>query len=151
MTQKIGFYKAHDPYGFCSNFYEAPIVVDNILYKTTEHYYQSKKFSVGSDIWNSIVAASTPQEVVAISREVHENPSCSQWDEIKYNIMRKAVYNKFYQHTALAKLLLDTKDAELVEDTIGTVRPDAWWGNGKAGEGRNWLGKILMEVRESLK
>lgn len=142
----IGFYKAHDPFGWCSNFYEAPVVIDNILYKTTEHYYQAAKFIQGSDVWRTIVAASTPQEVVKIARTTKLH--IANWDDVKFGIMRKAVFNKFLQHSHLATLLKETGDAVLVEDTIGTIRPDAWWGNGKNGEGRNWLGKILMEVRE---
>jgi len=146
--KSIGFYKAHDPYGFMSNFYEAPILIDGVIYKTSEHYYQSKKFAVGSEDWLGIVNASTPQEVVKIARK--SKVLIDNWDDIKYEIMRRAVYNKFYQHSHLAQLLKDTGSAELVEDTVNTVRADAWWGNGADGNGRNWLGIILMEVRETL-
>jgi len=144
---KIRFYKAHDPYGFFSNFYEAPVIIDNILYKTTEHYYQACKFKKGTVEWTNIVNASTPQEVVKIARALNVPDN---WNDIKYNVMKRAVFNKFYQHEHLAKLLRDTGDSFLVEDTVGTVRPDEWWGNGATGDGRNWLGEILMLVRGTL-
>lgn len=144
----IGFYKAHEPYGYFSNFYEAPIVVDSVLYKTSEHYYQACKFRKGSQEWLDIINCSTPQEVVKIarSREAH----VVNWDDIKYSIMYIAILCKFTQHTHLRSLLKKTGDSILVEDTVGSVRPDEWWGNGKDGNGRNWLGVILMEVRSLL-
>ncbi len=43
--------------------------------------------------------------------------------------------------------LLGTGDGELVEN----APRDYYWGCGRDGSGRNMLGKILMEVRESLR
>jgi ribA/ribD-fused uncharacterized protein len=60
--------------------------------------------------------------------------------------MRKAVRAKFTQHPDLRAILLGTGDARLVEHTEN----DSYWGDGGDGSGKNWLGKILMEIREEL-
>jgi predicted NAD-dependent protein-ADP-ribosyltransferase YbiA (DUF1768 family) len=44
-------------------------------------------------------------------------------------------------------VLLGTEDAMLVEHTAN----DNFWADGGDGGGQNWLGRILMEVREELR
>jgi len=58
--------------------------------------------------------------------------------------MREAVRAKFTRHPELAAVLLGTGDAVLVEHTVN----DNYWGDGGDGSGQNWLGRILMEMRE---
>jgi predicted NAD-dependent protein-ADP-ribosyltransferase YbiA (DUF1768 family) len=53
---------------------------------------------------------------------------------------------KFSTHQELRERLLATGEAELIE---GNTWNDTFWGVCK-GEGQNWLGKILMEVRKEL-
>jgi len=70
----------------------------------------------------------------------------SNWDEIRDNIMYKAVLAKFTQHPELKELLLSTNDSILIEHT----RNDSYWGDGGDRSGENMLGKILMKVRDEL-
>jgi ribA/ribD-fused uncharacterized protein len=71
----------------------------------------------------------------------------SDWEEVKIDIMRAGVRQKFRTHAELTQLLLDTGDEELIE----AAPMDYFWGRGKSGSGQNWLGKILMEVRSELR
>ena len=61
--------------------------------------------------------------------------------------MIDAVKAKFKQHPQLKKLLLETGNAILIEKT----KQDNFWADGGDGSGQNYLGKILMMVREELK
>lgn len=61
--------------------------------------------------------------------------------------MRAAVLAKFEQNPEIAKILLETGDEELIENTT----KDHYWGIGSTGTGLNMLGKILMETREKLR
>jgi ribA/ribD-fused uncharacterized protein len=61
--------------------------------------------------------------------------------------MRTAVRAKFNQHDNLRELLFSTGDAKLVEHT----ERDDYWGDGGDGQGKNMLGRILMEVRSELR
>jgi len=61
--------------------------------------------------------------------------------------MRRADSAKFTQHPDLAALLLATGDAELVED----FPSEPHWGTGPDGQGLNWAGRVLMEIREALR
>lgn len=61
--------------------------------------------------------------------------------------MYEAVRAKFNQHKHLRDLLLATGDAKLVEHT----KNDYFWADGGDGSGLNWLGKVLMVVRDELR
>ena len=61
--------------------------------------------------------------------------------------MRRADWAKYAQNPPLAELLLATGTAELVED----FPSEACWGIGPDGEGLNWAGRVLMEVRDGLR
>ena len=54
---------------------------------------------------------------------------------------------KFSQNPEIAKELLATGDALLIEHT----RNDDYWTDGGDGSGKNKLGLLLMQVREELK
>jgi ribA/ribD-fused uncharacterized protein len=69
------------------------------------------------------------------------------WGEVKLEIMRRADRAKFEQNPELAQLLLDTGQAELVEDSLS----EPFWGIGPDGSGSNWAGRVLMEIREEMK
>ncbi len=46
------------------------------------------------------------------------------WDEVKDDVMRRAVLRKFESHTDIGDLLLSTGDEELIEKTSD----DYYWG-----------------------
>ncbi|MCM1982789.1 NADAR family protein [Lyngbya confervoides] len=142
----IRFYKVEDPYGCFSNFSPHPIVVEGVHWPTSEHYYQAQKF-VGTphaDRCEIIRQAATPEEAAALGRDpqVSVRPD---WDEVKRDVMYRAVQTKFSEHAQIRSVLLDTGDEQIVEDS-----PRDWfWGWGADHQGENHLGKILMEVRDA--
>ena len=71
----------------------------------------------------------------------------SDWETVKLELMGEALRAKFTQHPGLRAALLATGDARLVEHTGN----DRFWGDGGDGRGQNWLGKLLMELRETLR
>jgi hypothetical protein len=71
----------------------------------------------------------------------------SDWDNIRSDIMLKALRAKFTQHPELQRDLLDTGSEELIEHT----RNDSYWGDGGDGVGQNKLGQLLMQIRNELK
>lgn len=73
-------------------------------------------------------------------------PIRQDWEDVNLDIMRELTRKKF-SHPSFAKKLLDTGDI-VIEET--NYWHDTFWGVCN-GIGENWLGKILMEVREELK
>lgn len=143
--EKINFYTTKGEFGCFSNFSRHSIKLDGEEWPTTEHYFQAQKF-VGTAHETAIRKADSPSQAAKMGRE-RSRPLRKDWEEVKDDIMRKAVKAKFTQHKNLAEILLSTGDAILVEHTIN----DAYWADGGDGTGKNMLGKILVEIRQELK
>ncbi|HEL2576000.1 NADAR family protein [Streptococcus suis] len=142
---KILFYKVKEPYGEFSNFSSFGFTDDEGLYwPTSEHYFQAKKFN--SLILQEKIRKINSPMVAAIEGRNRENPLREDWEYVKDDIMRYAVYQKFKQNTMLKELLLSTDNLPIIEHTNN----DTYWGDGGDGMGKNQLGHILMEVRNKL-
>jgi ribA/ribD-fused uncharacterized protein len=143
----INFYSHHDEEtGYLSNFYESDIEMDGKIYKTSEHYFQSAKFFItDTDYAEQIRLIDTPGKSAKMGRD-RKKPLRSDWESVKYGIMKEVLIQKFKQNEELLKRLLDTGEAELVEHT----KNDNIWGDGGDGSGKNLLGKCLVEVRAIL-
>ena len=146
---EIWFHLKNEPHGYLSNFYELPqpIEIDGQLWPTSEHYFQAQQFIfTAPELAKAIRTTRAPSKVWRMA-ESNRARQRSDWDTVKGDVMRKAVWEKFRQNPSLAGQLLATGNAELVEHTAS----DAYWGDGGDGSGRNQLGMILMEVRASLR
>jgi ribA/ribD-fused uncharacterized protein len=131
------------PYGFLSNFHPAIVSWGGAEYPTSEHLYQAMKArSDGEREW--VRTAPTPSAAKMRGRTLLTAPG---WAERRVGAMREVLREKFGQHPDLAAALAATGDAELVE---GNEWGDRFWGKSPDGEGDNWLGKLLMELRASL-
>lgn len=130
------------PYRFLSNFYPAQIYYDGVYYPTLEHAYQAAKTLNGVDR-ELIRGAATPGEAKTRGRRVTKRP---HWDAIKLDVMERLLRGKFRPGSKLARQLIQTGNAELVE---GNTWGDVFWGVCR-GEGENHLGRLLMKLRREL-
>jgi len=141
----IEFYGRSKDYFEFSNFYPAIIKVDNRYWPTSEHYFQAMKFRDPA-IQQRIAACATPGEAAKMGRD-RSLPLRNNWEDVKEGFMKTALLAKFSQHDDLQMLLLNTKDACLIE-----ASPiDGYWGWGEDKKGKNRLGHLLMQVREELR
>lgn len=129
-------------YRFLSNFHPCTIKFEGKEYWTVEHAYQAAK-TLDNKQREWVQQASSPGLAKRRGRRVDIR---QDWDKIKIQIMMKLVLNKF-QNPKLRDRLLATGDAELVE---GNSWGDTFWGVSR-GRGKNYLGRILMQVRQHLK
>jgi N-glycosidase YbiA len=144
-NETIKFYHLHKPYGNFSNFAAYAIELDGKIWPTSEHYFQAQKF-VGTTHEETVRQAATPGEAATIGRD-RSRPLRPDWEAVKDNVMRVALYAKFSQHPSLTQELLGTGNAMLIEHT----KNDRYWGDGGDGTGLNRLGELLMETRARLR
>ena len=140
----IYFYTITEKYGKFSNFSRYGVELDGKWWQTTEHYFQAQKF-YDEQYQEKIRHAPDPKTAATLGRS-RQIPIRADWEQIKDQVMRRAVLKKFQTHMELRQLLLSTHDQEIVENAPG----DYYWGCGADGSGKNRLGKILQEVREIL-
>jgi hypothetical protein len=126
-------------YAFLSNFYPAPTPYEGIVFSSSEHAFQAAK-TLDMVERRRLADLSTPGKVKRAGRRVVLR---SDWEQVKIAIMTAIVRAKFQHNHELAQKLAATANAELVE---GNRHRDRFWGV-CGGEGQNWLGRILMEVR----
>lgn len=127
---------------FLSNFYPCDMSVAGVRYPTLEHAFQAEKTTVQVER-DLIRSARTPGQAKALGRRATLRPD---WEAVKLDVMRELVRIKFSDKVLRAELL-GTRDAKLVE---GNTWNDVFWGVCR-GRGQNWLGRILMEVREEIR
>jgi ribA/ribD-fused uncharacterized protein len=141
----IYFYSTRDAYGCFSNFSPHVIELKDKRWPTSEHYFQAQKYA-GTEHEELVRLAKTPKQAAEIGRD-RSRPLRQDWEQVKDDIMREAVRQKFLTHLDIQRVLLDTGEEELIEATTN----DYYWGCGTNKTGRNMLGKILMEIRAEIR
>jgi ribA/ribD-fused uncharacterized protein len=138
------YFTKEDPlYGFLSNFYGYRQTENSIVYKTNEHYYQSKKTLIPEEIL-SIINENTPFGTKKRGRYVTIRPD---WESIKVSVMMDGLRLKFVSGTDLSERLIATDDKYLVEYAPWG---DTFWGVDKNYKGENYLGRLLMGRKDEL-
>ncbi|XP_031626696.1 uncharacterized protein LOC116342985 [Contarinia nasturtii] len=119
--------------------------VDGKMYGTVEHYFQAEKFQ-DLNYAEKIRTVKSPKEAKKLGQS-RDYQIKNDWNRIRNDVMFKGCLTKFEQHEDIRKMLLDTGNATLIEN----ARYDSYWGNGLQGNGKNMLGKTLMEIRDYLR
>jgi len=140
--EKVLFFTGE--YGFLSNFYKAPTRYEGILYPTSEHAFQAAK-STDVSVRRQVAELPTAGDAKRYGRR--KIKLRAGWDKMKISVMRDVLRAKFSTSSQLKERLVATGDIELIE---GNDWGDNFWGKvGSTGE--NWLGRLLMEVRDELR
>lgn len=139
------WFKSKNPtYAWLSNFSEHGFRLDDTHWASVEHYYQAQKYA-GTDAFNRIRHASSPLKARKAGQDRSLVPR-DDWEDVKLDVMRKALFAKFDQNQRLQRMLIDTGDEELVHESTS----DHFWGRSLDDVGQNELGKLLMSVRDDL-
>lgn len=150
----IGF---RGEYYFLSNFSHSPASINFrdvvFLMPTGEHLFHGMKIAAMTNATpkeqlaylSAMSKAETPGEAKRLGRRA--NIDVQKWNSISESCMRRTVDLKFSQNDDLRKKLLATGDVKLVEENDWG---DKLWGTVN-GEGKNLLGKILMEYRDHIR
>jgi ribA/ribD-fused uncharacterized protein len=132
-------------YRFLSNFWPVIIPFEGKNYPSLEHAYQAAK-TTNMELRKHISELPKPGKAKYFGRNLGENLRPDWTDEMRLATMTVLVRAKFLDNAGLARELLNTGDAELVE---GNKHHDNFYGVCD-GVGENNLGKILMKVRQEL-
>ena len=131
-------------YHFLSNFFPVKIIIDGLKYNSTEHYFQSMKFT-DPRIQEKVRNTPTPSSAKKLAKKFRKR---EDWYEISLNVMERALRVKF-EIPELREKLIATDEMYLQE---GNRWKDTFWGvDLKTGEGQNHLGRLLMKIRKEIK
>lgn len=133
--------------GIYSQWYQAPMRIDGVLYNCCEQYMMHQKalFFGDTETAEKIMLTSHPRDQKQLGREV-KNFNKDRWDKVNLQIVYKGNYAKFTQNEDLKKQLLETGNKILVEASPY----DQIWGIGMGEEENgvdnpiNWKGQNLL-------
>ncbi len=143
-TQIAGFFT---PYRFLSNYWPVQIEFEGITYPSVEQAYKAAKtLDIGIRKKISLLEPNKKDLGDKIESLLARTNIRSDWtDNLRVEIMEKLVAMKFDgRDQNLRRLLIETGSRNLIEDND--------WGDTFfgvcGGVGANYLGKILMKVRD---
>lgn len=146
-VHEVRFYHQDRKDGFLSNFYPADFwLVPHwaterpLLWQTSEHYYQAEKASTAED-GEAIRLAASPAEAKRLAHKVDLDPN--EWHALGDTVMLRSLCAKFAQNDPLRRMLMNAGGDRFVEASPR----DAYWGEGRDGQGENRLGQLLGVVR----
>ena len=139
MTKPITSFRGKNE--FLSNMYPCYISYEGKIYPSVEHAFQAAKTLDPEE--RILFQICETYRIKQLGKSVELR---SDWETVKVSVMKELIKTKF-SDPILAKKLVDTGDAELVE---GNTWGDTFWGVCKS-KGENHLGKLLMEVREEIR
>jgi len=137
------------PYAFLSNFSPAEVVLDGVTYPTVENAFQAAKTLNAEE--RLIFQNCSPNYAKTTGRALAQlRPD---WNDVREDVMRDLLKQKFAPGSSYAKSLLSTGDAFLCE---GNTWHDNYWGACNCPRctyttHQNVLGNLLMEIRDSLR
>jgi len=143
----ILFYNRDEPYYEFTNFAPHSVRFQRKVYPTAEHLFQAHKFlGSRSDLAERIRKMPTPRAALEEATRLRKLQR-SDWFDVNVGFMDQILEAKFTQNARLERMLLDTGDRYIIEDSP----VDSFWGCGADGQGRNELGKALMRLRNKLR
>lgn len=135
-----------DKYFFLSNMFMAPVGYEGIQYPSSEHAYVAAK-TTDEEIREKISKIPSPFQVKKFGKTIQLR---DDWEQIKVHEMRRILERKFSPFRSdlpLYSWLCATAPRELIE---GNTWNDRFWGQCPVGNGKNMLGKLLMEIRDDI-
>jgi ribA/ribD-fused uncharacterized protein len=133
---------------FCfSQWFESPFTVNNLTYKTAEHWMMAHKALLFDDksVFDKIINCDKPGEAKELGQQVLGYDD-QIWNEKKFDIVKLGNTHKFNQHPEFADYLLKTENRILVESSpVDTI-----WGIGLSQDSKDieniyaWRGQNLL-------
>jgi ribA/ribD-fused uncharacterized protein len=131
-------------YGWLSNFAMVEIKLHGHIYSSVEHAYIASKSS--DEQWREL-CADDKYSAGQLKQESKNIKIIENWDDIKVDIMKRCLVQKFIQEPYKTKLI--NTAGQIIEE--GNYWNDKFWGIClKTNEGENMLGKLIMELRKLL-
>jgi ribA/ribD-fused uncharacterized protein len=144
--------------GIYSQWHKSNLVIDGVTYNCAEQYMMAMKAKHFNDeeTLAKIMSIGSPRIQKEYGRQV-KNFDPIEWTNVCKDYVFKANLVKF-SDPILKKSLLNTGTKEIVEASpydkiwgIGLDQDDPRALDKKQWQGTNWLGEVLMKVRETLR
>ena len=145
----VTIHKVAEPWGIFGNFARTPIIIDEVMFKTTEQLFQLMKFKDKEPVL-AVYNANNPKMTTKHWEKTHRR---SDWGQMVVDAMKFCLTKKFEQSEDFRAELERSRGKFIVEDqTSFTKKTPDTWGVKLQGDnfvGPNLLGRLLMELRDN--
>ena len=145
----VTIHKVAEPWGIFGNFARTPIVIDEVMFKTSEQLFQLMKFKDKEPVL-AVYNANNPKMTTKHWEKTHRR---SDWGQMVVDAMKFCLTKKFEQSEDFRAELERSRGKLIVEDqTSFTKKTPDTWGVKQQGDnfvGPNLLGRLLMELRDN--
>jgi ribA/ribD-fused uncharacterized protein len=149
----IAFTKVALPFGELGNMSPHRITYLGKRWKTAEALFQALRFE-DEEIREELRSLASPMAVKMRTKRYRERMTIEPRSQQDLDNMRLVLRLKADQNPEVKRILLATKDNEIIEDCTNRNRGSAkFWGAALVDgqwQGENWLGKLLMELRTKM-
>ena len=149
VSECIAIRKVKDPWGIFGNFSPTPIIINNVMFKTSELLFQLMKFKDEEPVI-AVYNANNPKMTTKHWEKTHRR---EDWGKMIVDAMKYCLTQKYEQSEEFRQELERSKGKYIVEDQTSFPKktPDTW-GVKQQGDdfvGPNLLGRLLMELRDN--
>lgn len=149
VKECVAIRKVAEPWGIFGNFARTPIIIDGVMFKTSELLFQLMKFKDKEPVL-AVYNANNPKMTTKHWEKTHRR---SDWGKMIVDAMKFCLTKKFEQSEDFKAELERSRGKFIVEDQTSFPKktPDTW-GVKQQGDnfvGPNLLGRLLMELRDN--
>ena len=131
---------------FLSNMRQYPIQYEGEIFRASENVYQFSKLP--DELKNSYKKRFAKMHPFVARKMTRKLPVRDDWEDVKLQVMLQVLILKFSQHPDLKEKLLEI-EGPIVEYNYWK---DTFWGyDVNLKKGSNYLGKLLMLIRDAWK
>ncbi len=147
-----------DRSSWLGTWFPSPFAVHNKTYHHVEGWMQARKHSCNPEFAEAIRLTASASQVcdmggakelwadLDLGKRALSAEELAHWHASRVKYLREGCLAKFRQNRDLAHKLLETADAPLVFDD-----PNPFYGRGADDRGENFLGRVLVSVRTTLR
>ena len=159
-TGIIGFYHPDEEYGCFSNWYQAAFDYAGRHYANSEQFmmYQKVMMFGKYELAEKIMSTDDPSKCKKLAGTKFPEFNADIWEKTCETVVKRGVKAKFAQNPDICRILLDTGNALLAECSrydrkwgVGIDIGSSKWRDVSNWNGKNLLGRILMQVRDELR
>ena len=149
VTESVAIRKVAEPWGIFGNFARTPIIIDGVMFKTSELLFQLMKFKDKEPVL-AVYNANNPKMTTKHWEKTHRR---EDWGKMIVDAMKFCLTKKYEQSEDFKAELERSRGKFIVEDQTSFPKktPDTW-GVKQQGDnfvGPNLLGRLLMELRDN--
>ena len=148
-SECITIRKVAETWGIFGNFAHTPIIIDEVMFKTSEQLFQLMKFKDKEPVL-AVYNANNPKMTTKHWEKTHRR---SDWGQMVVDAMKFCLTKKFEQSEDFRAELKRSRGKFIVEDQTSFTKktPDTWGVKQQSDNfvGPNLLGRLLMELRDN--